>query len=127
MELHLCAFFMMTQLPRVRQRERCAGPACCARSPVVESAMASTPRELQARIAHDALTDRRRGARNWSPSKMLYCSKTEQDHMASETHSDQRQAQEHQLRKGPDTPVTRPQAAPPALIHGLESLRSSDC
>jgi hypothetical protein len=47
--------------------------------------------------------------------------------MANETDSDQRQAQEHQLRKGTDTPVTRPQDAAPALIHGLESLRSSDC
>ena len=47
--------------------------------------------------------------------------------MANETHSDQRQAQENQLCKGPDTPVTRPQDAPLALIHGLESLRSSDC
>ena len=42
--------------------------------------MASTSRELQARIAHDALTDQGRAARNRIPSKMLYCSKTEQDH-----------------------------------------------
>jgi hypothetical protein len=47
--------------------------------------------------------------------------------MTNETHSDQRRAQEHQLRKGPDSPLTRAQEALPALIHGLESLRSSDC
>ena len=47
--------------------------------------------------------------------------------MASETLSDQRQAPAHQLRKGSDSPLKRPQDAPPALIHGLESLRSSHC
>jgi hypothetical protein len=58
---------------------------------------------------------------------MLSCSKLEQDYMASEPHPDQRQAPEHQLRKGLDSPVKRPQDAPPTLIHGLESLRSSHC
>ena len=47
--------------------------------------------------------------------------------MASETHSDQRQAPAQQLRKELDSPVQRPQDAPPTLIHGLESLRSSHC
>lgn len=47
--------------------------------------------------------------------------------MASETHSDQRQAPAHQPRKGLDSPVKQPQDAPPTLIHGLEPLRSSHC
>jgi len=51
----------------------------------------------------------------------------EQDHMASETHSDQRQAPAPQLRKELDSPLKRTRDAPPTLIHGLESLRSSHC
>jgi hypothetical protein len=51
----------------------------------------------------------------------------EQDDMPSENHSDQRPAPAHQPRKGVDSPVKRPQDAPPALIHGLEALRSSHC
>jgi hypothetical protein len=47
--------------------------------------------------------------------------------MANQTHPDQRQASEHQLPKGLDSPVKRPQDALPTLIHGLESLRSSHC
>jgi hypothetical protein len=58
---------------------------------------------------------------------MLYCSKMEQHHMASETHSDQRQAPAPQLRKELDSPLKRTRDAPPTLIHGLESLRSSHC
>jgi hypothetical protein len=47
--------------------------------------------------------------------------------MTSQTHPDQRQASEHQLRKGSDSPLKRPQDAPPTLIDGLESLRSTHC
>jgi hypothetical protein len=47
--------------------------------------------------------------------------------VASETHSEQRQAAEQQLRKGLDSPLKRPQDGPPTLMHGLEPLRSSHC
>jgi hypothetical protein len=51
----------------------------------------------------------------------------EQDDMASETHSDQRQAPEQEPRKGLRSPVQPLQGGPPMLIYGLELPRSSDC